>query len=108
MRRGELYRVHQSHGDPKPHRTFLIVSRQVLVDAKFPTVICAPVYTNGSGLSTQVGIGLDEGLKHESWVLCDNLASIPKSSLTQYVGFLSHAKQVEIDRALAMALDLRF
>ncbi len=108
MRRGELYRVHQPHGDPKRHRTFVIVSRQVLIDAKFPTVICAPVYTNGSGLSTQVSVGPDEGLKHESWVLCDNLSSIPKSSLTQYVGFLSHTKQGEIDRALAMALDLRF
>lgn len=108
MRRGELYRVHQPHGDPKKHRTFVIVSRQALVDARFPTVVCAPVYANGSGLTTQVSVGPNEGLKHESWILCDNLSSMPKSSLTYYVGMLSNAKLAEVDRALAMALDLRF
>jgi mRNA interferase MazF len=108
MRRGQLYRVHQPPGDKKSYRVFAIVSRQVLIDTRFPTVICAPVYTNGSGLSTQVGVGPDEGLKHESWVLCDNLASIPKSDLTQFVGSLSQAKLAAVDRALAMALDLRF
>ncbi len=108
MRRGQLYRVHQPQDDPKRHRIFAIVSRQALIDTRFPTVICAPIYTNGSGLSTQVGVGLDEGLKHESWILCDNLASVLKSDLTQFVGSLSQAKLAEVDRALAMALDLRF
>lgn len=108
MRRGQLYRVHQPPGDPKRHRIFAIVSRQALIDTRFPTVICAPVFTNGSGLSTQVGVGLDEGLKHDSWILCDNLASILKTDLTQFVGSLSQAKLAEVDRALAMALDLRF
>jgi mRNA-degrading endonuclease toxin of MazEF toxin-antitoxin module len=40
--------------------------------------------------------------------LCDNLASVPKSDLTQFVGSLSQAKLAAVDRALAMALDLRF
>jgi mRNA interferase MazF len=71
-------------------------------------VICAPVYTNGSGLSTQVSVGPNEGLKHESWILCDDLTTILKSALTQYVGTLSGEKLVELDRSLSMALDLRF
>jgi mRNA interferase MazF len=108
MRRGELYRLHNPPGDPKRHRAFVVVSRQSLIDARFPTVICAPVYTNGYGLSTQVSVGLDEGLKHASWIACDNLASIPKSDLTQYLGSLSKQKLAELDRALLMALDLRF
>jgi len=108
MRRGQLYRIHQPPGDPKRHRIFAIVSRQALIDTRFPTVICAPVYTNGSGLSTQVCVGQDEGLKHESWILCDNLASVSRSDLTQFVGSLSQAKLAAVDRALAMALDLRF
>jgi len=108
MRRGQLYRVYQPPGDPKRHRIFAIVSRQALIDTRFPTVICAPVFTKWSGLSTQVAVGLDEGLKHESWILCDNLASVSKADLTQFVGSLSQAKLTEVDRALAMALDLRF
>ena len=108
MRRGELYRVYQPPGDTKQYRVFVIVSRQALIDARFPKVICAPVYTNGSGLSTQVSVGPNEGLKHESWILCDDLTTILKSALTQYVGTLSGEKLVELDHSLSMALDLRF
>jgi len=108
MRRGEFYRVYQPPADTKQYRVFVIVSRQALIDTRFPTVICAPVYTNGSGLSTQVSVGLNEGLKHDSWIHCDNLSSIPKCALTNYVGSLSSDRIQEIDRALAMALDLRF
>lgn len=106
MRRGELYRVHQPPGDTKQHRVFAIVSRQALVVSRFATVICAPVYTRGTGLSTQVSVGPDEGLKHASWIFCDDLASIPKSALTNYVGSLGHSKLAEVERALAEALDL--
>jgi len=108
MRRGEFYRVFQPPGDPKQYRVFAIVSRQALIDSRFPTVICAPVNTNGSGLSSQVSVGPNEGLKHQSWILCDNLTIIPKFVLTQYVGSLSSERIVEVDRALSMALDLRF
>ena len=108
MRRGEFYRVYQPPGDTKQYRVFVIVSRQALIDARFSTVICAPVNTNGSGLSTQVSVGPNEGLKHQSWILCDNLSSIPKIALTQYVGSLSGERILEVDRALSMSLDLRF
>jgi len=106
MRRGELYRVFKPGGDPRQYRTFAIVSRQVLLDSRFSTVICAPVFTNGEGLSTQVAIGPDEGLKHSSWIMCDNLVSIRKSDLTNYVGSLSRSKLAELTYALKMALDL--
>jgi mRNA interferase MazF len=106
MKRGELYRVFKPGGDPRQYRTFAIVSRQVLLDSRFSTVICAPVFTNGEGLSTQVAIGPDEGLKHSSWIMCDNLVSIRKSDLTNYVGSLSRSKLAELTYALKMALDL--
>ena len=106
MRRGELYRVSKPGGDPKLQRTFAIVSRQALIDSRFSTVVCAPVYTHGSGLSTQVALGLDEGLKYPSWLMCDNLVSIRKSELTNYVGTLSRSKLAELNDALKMALDL--
>ena len=106
MKRGELYRVHKPGADPKQYRVFVIVSRQILVDSKFSTVICAPIFTSGEGLSTQVAVGVDEGLKHASWVMCDNLVSLRKSELTQYLGMLSRVKMSELNRALKMALDL--
>jgi mRNA interferase MazF len=106
MTRGELYSVFKPGGDPKQHRTFAVVSRQLLIYSKFSTVICAPVFTNGEGLSTQVAVGVEEGMKHSSWITCDNLVSLRKADLTNYVGSLSSAKILELNRALKMALDL--
>ena len=107
MRRGELYRVKQpSSSDPKKFRVFVIVSRQILIDSRFSMVICAPVYTTYEGLSTQVAVGIDEGLKHDSGIHCDELISLPKSMLTNYIGRLSAEKLHLLKRALMIALQL--
>jgi mRNA interferase MazF len=106
LKRGNLYRVHKPHGDPKSHRVFVVVSRQVLIDSRFSTVICAPVFTAGEDLSTQVAVGPAEGLKHPSWIMCDNLVSLRKTDLTQYIGSMPRTKISELNVALKMALDL--
>ena len=108
MKRGELYRVvNPSAKDPKKSRVFVVVSRQVLIDSRFSTVICAPIYSAHDGLSTQVMVGVDEGLKHDSSVHCDELVSLPKSLRTNFVGSLSPQKTEELNRALSIALDIR-
>ncbi|MCJ7809065.1 MAG: type II toxin-antitoxin system PemK/MazF family toxin, partial [Desulfobulbaceae bacterium] len=107
VRRGELYRVRQpSSRDSKKFRVFVIVSRQILIDSRFSTVICAPVYTAYEGLSTQVAVGIDEGLKYDSSSHCDELISLPKSMLTNYVGRLSPEKLHLLEKALKIALQL--
>jgi len=106
VRRGELYRVFRPAGDAKQCRTFVVVSRQALIDSRYSTVICAPIFSTGEGLSTQVEIGPEEGLKHPSWIMCDSLVSMRKSDLTNYVGSLSKSKIAELNLALEMALDL--
>jgi mRNA interferase MazF len=108
MRRGELYRVERpSARDPRPFRVFVVVSRQVLIDSKFSTVICAPVYSAYEGLSTQVPVGADEGLKHDSGIYCDELVSLPKTMLTNFVGMLAPDKVRSLDLALLTALQIR-
>jgi len=105
--RGELYRVPRPGGnDPKAFRVFAIVSRQVLIDSKYSNVICAPVYSARHGLSTEVAVGIDEGLKHESALHCDGLMTIPKTVLSHFVGSLSDAKLRDLDRALVAALEI--
>ena len=107
MKRGDLYLVRKpGGGDPKRLRVFVVVSRQTLVDTRYSTVICAPVYTHGHGLHTEVAVGPEEGLKHPSWIACDNLASLPKTQLTAYVGHLSDSKFPLLTRALKRALDI--
>lgn len=107
MRRGELYKVIKgSRDDPKKSRVFVIVGRQVVIDSKFSTIACAPVYTAYDGLSTQVPVGIDEGLKHESAIHCDELVSIQKIKLTDFIGSLSQCKLSELASALSIALDI--
>jgi mRNA interferase MazF len=106
MRRGDLYRVRKPGGDPKEHRIFVVVSRRALIESRFSTVVCAPVFSSGEGLSTQVSVGIDQGLKHQSWVMCDNLVSLRKSELTDYIGSLSGRELTNLNRSLALALEL--
>ena len=107
MRRGELYRVrHPSSADPRRSRVFVVVGRQAAIDSRYSSVICAPVYSAIHGLKSQVQIGVAEGMKHESAIHCDDLVSLPKSALTDYVGSLSREKLTELNQALAVALDL--
>lgn len=107
MRRGDIYRVLKPRqDDPRRYRFYVLVSREELIESAHSTVVCAPIYTTGHGLSTQVPVGTAEGLKHQSWISCDNLRSIAKSSLTDFVATLSYTKMRELNEALAIALDL--
>jgi mRNA interferase MazF len=107
VKRGDLYRVYKpSSRDPRRSRVFVVVSRQVLIDSRFSTVICAPIYSRYDMLSTQVPIGVEEGLKRDSSIHCDELVSLPKSILTNFVAALSDSKVLELNKALNLALDL--
>ena len=107
MKRGDLYRVSLgSKTDTKKQRVYVIVSRQALIDSAYSTLICAPVYTNYDGLSTQVLVGVAEGLKHPSAIRCDELISMLKSQLTDYIGCLPEEKTAEMGQALSIALGI--
>lgn len=107
MKRGELYLVEKvSKNDTKKQRVYVVVSRQLLIDSSYSTIICAPVYTTTEGIETQVSVGVDEGLKHQSCIRCDELISIRKTDLTNYIGCLSKSKLSELKKALRIALDV--
>ena len=107
MKRGELYRIaHPSAKDPRKSRVFVIVSRQIVINSRLSTVVCAPIYSSHDGLSTQVLVGANEGLKHESSIHCDELISLQRTVLTNYVGSLSPSKIDALNHALRIALDL--
>ena len=107
MKRGDLYRVTKpSVNDPKNFRVFVVISRQVLIDSYFSSVICAPVYSAYDGLTTQVPVGQEEGLKHDSSIYCDALMSLPKSILTHYIGSLSNEKMALLNQSLKLAIDV--
>ena len=107
MKRGELYRVERpSRRDPKGFRVFVVVSRQQFIETRFESVICAPIYTTCIGLASEVEVGIDEGLKHDSCIRCDELVSLQKSALTNFIGTLSKRKIQELNQALKVALEI--
>jgi mRNA interferase MazF len=107
VKRGELYLVRKAGSqDPRKQRVFVIVSRQALIDSRFSTLVCAPIYSRHDGLSTQVRIGTAEGLKQESSVHCDELMSLLKSALTHYVGSLKGSTLRELNHALKTSMEL--
>ncbi len=107
MKRGDMYLLRRpGRGDPRKQRVMTVVSRQALVDSRFPTVVCAPVFIRDHGLATEVSVGPEDGLKHPSWIGCDGLVSIPKGRLTDFVGSLSPEKLWRLSQALKIALDI--
>lgn len=107
MRRGEFYRVrHPSRADPRRSRVFVVVSRQGVIESRLSSVTCAPVYSVYHGLPSQVVVGVDEGLKHDSAIHCDELMTLPKAVLADFVGSLSPTKIARLNEALAVALEI--
>jgi mRNA interferase MazF len=108
MNRGEIYRTRERTPERggKPG-FYLVVSRQFIAENDdVSTVICAPVYSEILGLSTEVELGPEEGLPRPSAARCDFLALMFKRKLTSYVATLPPSKLAELGRALAAALDL--
>lgn len=108
MTRGEIYRTAErtSERGGKPG-FWVVVSRSFIAENDdVSTVVCAPLYGKVLGLSTEVVVGPEEGLPRLSSVRCDFLALMFKRKLTTFVASLPPRKLAELNRALAVALDL--
>lgn len=106
MQRGDFYRVRAPRNDVKDARIFLIVARPGFISARYSTVACVPVYTNAHGIATEVPLGRDDGLRHHSVIRCDEVTSVEKKRLVDYVGSLNESRMREVNSALAIALDI--
>ena len=105
LARGQLFLVSPSPGrDPKRARALVVVSRQTLCDSKADKVVCAPVNSTAHGLSTELSVGVAEGLKHASVVNCDQLVLVPKAALTHFLGTLPAPKIRALRDALRIAV----
>lgn len=88
---------------PDKRRPVLVLTRQPVIGL-LQSVMVAPVTSARRGVPSEVFVGADEGLKHDSAVNLDNVQSVERSRLTRYVGSLSPAKMQVVCRALAIAV----
>jgi mRNA interferase MazF len=93
-----------SKTDPRRSRVVVVISREDVIESRLSTVICAPVYSSYHGLASEVLIGVDEGLRHESSIHCDELMSIEKHLLTDYIGSLKATNVHALNVALLVAV----
>jgi mRNA-degrading endonuclease toxin of MazEF toxin-antitoxin module len=106
--RGEIYRTSERLPE-RGHKPgfYVVVSREFIAsNDDVTTVVCAPVYREALGLRSEVLLGREDGLPHDSSIRCDFLTLIFKRKLTHFVSALSNSKVNELNRALGYALAL--
>ncbi|MGD7707322.1 type II toxin-antitoxin system PemK/MazF family toxin [Microlunatus sp. Y2014] len=86
-------------------RPVVVLTREAARGA-MSKVTVAPITTTIKGLSSEVPVGLANGLQQPSSVSIDNVVTIPSSSLGRTVGHLSPEQEQELARAIVLAYDL--
>jgi mRNA interferase MazF len=86
-------------------RPVLILTREV-VRPHLNTVSVAPITSTIRGLSTEVPVGVGNGLEAPSVVSCDNITTIPTRSLGPQVGVLFDEQERALSDAIVAAFDL--
>jgi mRNA interferase MazF len=110
VKRGEIYRTRERVAERggKPG-FYVVVSRTFVAEHEaVSTVVCAPVYGEVLGLSTEVVLGPENGLPRTCAIRCDFLTLMFKRKLTHFVSTLSSFKLAQLNRALSQALELPF
>ncbi|MDA8400834.1 MAG: type II toxin-antitoxin system PemK/MazF family toxin [Acidimicrobiales bacterium] len=86
-------------------RPVLILTREV-VRPHLTRVTVAPITTTIRGLSTEVPVGKANGLDYHGVVSCDNILTVPTSTLGRYVGNLLPDQEQDLAEAIRAAFDL--
>jgi mRNA interferase MazF len=84
-------------------RPIVVLTRDPM-GALLHAVIAAPVTSTIRGLSTEVAIGPDDGVRLESVVNVDNVQLVARSRLVKKVGQVSPSTMMDICRALSIAV----
>ena len=99
-KRGEiwLYRFRA----PDKRRPVVILTRPDVLPL-LRTAMVAPITSAIRDLPSEVAVGVEEGLKHDSAINLDHVQTVEQRHLERYVGSLCDAKLRQVCRALAVA-----
>ncbi len=100
LNRGEIWLLDLPRPDKR--RPVLILSRPSLIRL-LHTVTVAAVTSTLRGASTEVEIGVEEGLKHPSCVNLCNVFTVHQRALKQFVGSVGREKMAQVCESLALA-----
>ena len=86
-------------------RPVVVLTRE-LVRQHMARVTVAPITTTVRGLSTEIPVGPANGLDNACVVSCDNIVTVPKSTLGRQIGYLLPAQEAALTTAIHSAFDL--
>ena len=99
-RRGEIW--YYGLKPPDKRRPVVVLTRQEVLPL-LGTAMVAPITSTIRGLPSEVAVGPDEGLRHDSAINLDHVQTVEQHQLHRYVGSLSPTKMRQVCRALAIA-----
>lgn len=98
--RGEIWLY--TFATPDKRRPVLVLSRQKAIGL-LRTVLVAPITSAAHGAPSEVQVGIEEGLKHDSVVNLDQVQTVDQTRLHHFVGTVGSEKMTEVCRALQIA-----
>lgn len=98
--RGEIWTY--AFRKPDKRRPVLVLSRSEAIDV-LHTVMVAPVTSTIRGIPSEVVVGTDEGLKHDSAINLDHIQTVEQARLSRKLGRVGPEKMRAVCRALAIA-----
>ena len=104
MKRGEVWWV--NFPAPAGRRPAVLVSRnQAYPIRNHVTVV--PLTRTGRHIPTQIPLGPEDGVPKSSVANADDIATVPKGMVADYLCVLSTSKMQALEKAIKFALDLR-
>ena len=97
---GEIW-LH-TFGSPDKRRPVLMPSRRKAIDL-LRTVLVAPITSSAHEAPSEVQVGIEEGLKHDSVVNLDHVQAVNQKNLHHFVGTVGREKMNAVCRALVIA-----
>ena len=101
MNRGEIWNF--EFKKPDKNRPVVILTQQEIIPY-LNTVTVAPITRTIRGVSSEVLLGTEAGLKELSAINLHHLVTIPKSDLRRFIGNVPKEKMDQIKEALLFAL----
>ena len=84
----------------------MVISRQSVIPL-LRTVMVAPITSAIHGVPSEVLVGTEHGLEHESAVNLDHVQTVDRSRLSRFIGHLDDEVMDKLCRALAAATGCR-
>jgi len=100
VNRGEIWLY--TFSTPDKRRPVLVLSRQRAIEL-LRTVLVAPITSTTHGAPSEVQLGIEEGLKHDSVVNLDHVQTVDQESLHHFVGTVGPGKMLAVCQALRIA-----